>query len=47
MNPVATVVHDPWRPLDALEHASLLGRPLGRRPLPLFLGFERDPYLAD
>jgi hypothetical protein len=42
-----TVVHDPWHPFGALNHASPLGRPLGGRPVALFLGFERDPYLAD
>jgi hypothetical protein len=41
------VVHDPWQPLGALENASTLGRPVERRPVALFLGFERDPYLAD
>ena len=40
-------VHDPWRPVGALEDASPLGRPLQHRPVVLFLGFERDPYLAD
>jgi hypothetical protein len=40
-------VHDPWSPVGALEDASPLGRPLQHRPVVLFLGLERDPYLAD
>jgi hypothetical protein len=40
-------VHDPWRPVGAVEDASPLGRPMATRPVALFLGFERDPYLAD
>jgi hypothetical protein len=42
-----TVVHDPWRPLSIIEDASPLGRPLRSRPVVVFLGLERDPYLAD
>jgi hypothetical protein len=41
------VAHDPWQPIGRLEDASPLGRPLEDRPVALFLGFERDPYLAD
>ena len=41
------VVYDPWRPLRSPVDASPLGRPLGGRPVALFLGLERDPYLAD
>jgi hypothetical protein len=41
------VAHDPWRPIGRLHDASPLGRPLEDRPVALFLGFERDPYLAD
>lgn len=40
-------VHDPWRAVGELEDASPLGRPLTNRPVTLFTGFERDPYLAD
>jgi hypothetical protein len=39
--------HDPWRALGVLADASPLGHPLANRPVVLFLGFERDPYLAD
>lgn len=46
VDPGATV-HDPWRAVGELEDASPLGRPLTDRPVALFLGFERDPYLAD
>jgi hypothetical protein len=42
-----TLTHDPWRPLSTPEDASPAGRPLADRPVVLFLGFERDPYLAD
>jgi hypothetical protein len=42
-----TMAHDPWRPVDVLEDASPLGRPLQDRPVVLFLGFDADPYLAD
>jgi hypothetical protein len=41
------MVHDPWRPVDGRCDASPLGRPLGRRPVVLFLSFVADPYLAD
>jgi hypothetical protein len=41
------VVHDPWRPVRTPAHASPTGRPLDARPVALFLGVERDPYLAD
>jgi hypothetical protein len=42
-----TVVHDPWHPIGELADASPEGRPLANRPVALFLGFARDPYLAD
>jgi hypothetical protein len=41
------VVHDPWRPVCTPADASPTGRPLNARPVTLFLGVERDPYLAD
>jgi hypothetical protein len=41
------VVHDPWRPVCGPTDASPAGRPLDARPVALFLGLERDPYLAD
>jgi hypothetical protein len=41
------VVHDPWRPVSTPADASPTGRPLDARPVALFLGVERDPYLAD
>jgi hypothetical protein len=41
------VVHDPWRPVSTPSDASPTGRPLDARPVALFLGVERDPYLAD
>ena len=41
-------VHDPWRPIEGLAPASVLGRPPDLdRPVVLFLGFDEDPYLAD
>jgi hypothetical protein len=40
-------VHDPWQPVADTADASPTGRPLGARPVALFLGAERDPYLAD
>jgi hypothetical protein len=41
------VVHDPWRPVGTPADASPAGRALDGRPVALFLGVERDPYLAD
>jgi glycosyltransferase involved in cell wall biosynthesis len=42
------VVHDPWRRFRSLEDASPLGRPpFPWRPVVVFLGFDRDPDLAD
>jgi hypothetical protein len=41
------VVHDPWRSVCTPADASPNGRPLDARPVALFLGLERDPYLAD
>jgi hypothetical protein len=40
-------VHDPWQPVADTADASPTGRPLDARPVALFLGVERDPYLAD
>lgn len=42
-----TTAHDPWRSPGVPGDASRVGRPLAHRPVVLFLGFERDPYLAD
>lgn len=41
------VVHDPWQPIGPPRDASPLGRPPDDRPVCVFLGRERDPYLAD
>jgi hypothetical protein len=40
-------VHDPWQSVAKTTDASPAGRPLDARPVALFLGVERDPYLAD
>ena len=40
-------VHDPWQSVANTADASPTGRPLNARPVALFLGLERDPYLAD
>jgi hypothetical protein len=40
-------VHDPWQSVADTADASPTGRPLDARPVALFVGVERDPYLAD